>query len=313
MALTLAPLLALPFAGLLIRRAGYRFDAWVLPVALGFHWLLIRGHGTQPVFLLAVALFVLVAAAAAFQGLGMEPAPARRSRQRTIHPKRHVVRANVAEALVPPTPVVRTIALPRPPPTKPVATPLPAEVASPEPPPARTPTVAVEQRALPPRDAAELLDRIEAAASTEQRRTLVERLRSSSESVAHLRTGTDQPGAVVGKAKTTAAHAWGDQRCDGLLVQFDGVAPRDSTVLVVLCDVADAADLLDESARDTVRGAAIVIPSDLAGVKRLGDLGETDARWLARAVFVPLDLLIGDVNAADREAGHGESVTGRPG
>ena len=313
MALTLAPLLALPFAGLLIRRAGYRFDAWVLPVALGFHWLLIRGHGTEPVFLLAVALFVLVAAVAAFQGLGMEPAPVHRSRQRTIHPKRHAARTEVAEAVVPTAPVVRTIALPRPPPSKPVATPLPAAVASPEPSRAKTPTVVVEQRALPPHDAAELLDRIEAAASSAQRRTLVDRLRSTGESIAHLRAVTDQPGAVLGKAKTTAAHAWGDQRCDGLLVQFDGVAPRDSTVLVVLCDVADAADLLDESAQDAVRGAAIVIPSNLAGVKHLADLGESDARWLARAVFVPLHLLIGDVNAADREAGHGESVTGRPG
>ncbi|MEM1450070.1 MAG: hypothetical protein AAGI22_13220 [Planctomycetota bacterium] len=322
MALTFAPLLALPLAGALMRRAGYRYDAWVLPLALAFHWLLFQGLGTHPVYLVLVTLFVLTAGGAACVGLAT---PRRTSRPTLVGDgRRRAEGSDEAEPVkpsfeTPPTPVrpVRSRArtpvppfVPEPPPAAvPAEVEPPVEVAS-EPP--TPPGGAVERVVAPPRDEAELVDRIEACCSDAQRGTLVAGLRSEEEVVALVRTSSDSDRAALGAAHTVRDKVWGPENVDGLVLSFEGVAPRDTTVLVALCDVTDPAEIFDDAERDAARGAAILVPTSLFGVKRLDDGTTADARWIARSVFVPLHLVVGEVDSAGRGPGHGEVVTGRP-
>ncbi|MEM9379954.1 MAG: hypothetical protein AAGB93_08370 [Planctomycetota bacterium] len=320
MAITFAPLFALPLAGALLRRAGYRFDAWVLPLAIAFHWLLLRGLGTHPAYLAAVSLFMLAVAFAAFSGLATTR---RRARLTRLEAGRRSVPTADGE-----TARARSFEAPqtRPRPVRPRArTPVPPFVPAPAPVSAPPPTAAepkpaapvlppggaVERVVAPPRDEAELLDRIEACCSDAQRDTLVEGLRYDEKLTACVRAARDDDRAALGTAQTIRGKTWGPETVDGLVLSFDGFAPRDASVLVALCDVTDPAEIFDVEERDAARGAAILVPTSLLGVKRLE--GDADARWIARSVFVPLHLVVGEVDSAGRGPGHGEVVTGRPG
>lgn len=67
---TALPLLAIPFLWWGLRKLGYRSQAWIVPIGLGFHWLVWRGHGRDPELLVAFAIYLaaVVGSLAAWSG-----------------------------------------------------------------------------------------------------------------------------------------------------------------------------------------------------------------------------------------------------
>ncbi|MEM9800206.1 MAG: hypothetical protein AAGA20_07770 [Planctomycetota bacterium] len=289
MVLTFGPLFSLPFAALLLRRLGFRYDAWVLPVAIGLLWLATRGYGSEPLFVASTAAFVFVALLV----------------ERFVSDTRF-------ERIVP-AGTFRTTSGPRsanaavPRSTRSADAPSTVDEAAPQ----NETLVQAAERTNVPLDGAELVARIDDAASEDQRNELLDALRATGEVVALLRARQSDGRAALGQARATASRPWREGRTKGLLVAFDGIAPAEATVLVVLCDVDDPEKRWTASERDGLRGSALLVPTDLPGVKRLGLVDGETAGWVARAVFIPHHLVIGGVRG-DRGPGRGERVTGRP-
>ena len=117
--------------------------------------------------------------------------------------------------------------------------------------------------------------------------------------------------AARGLARTTRRGRWGSVLTDGLVLEFEGMAPTSATVLAVLCEVVDEDGLFDDPGSSSIGGwsrglplAVVLVPTSLEDVARTGsaDGGSSGDRtvFTARGVFVPLIHLVGERGGVGR-------------
>ena len=117
--------------------------------------------------------------------------------------------------------------------------------------------------------------------------------------------------AARGLARTTRRGRWGSILTDGFILEFEGRAATDATVLAVLCEILDEDSLFSESGSRSTGGwsrglplAVVLVPTALEGVD-MSDVVESGvdgdrAVWSSSGVFVPLIHLIGESEGVGR-------------
>ncbi|MEL6428836.1 MAG: hypothetical protein AAFP22_13745 [Planctomycetota bacterium] len=145
-----------------------------------------------------------------------------------------------------------------------------------------------------------LVDALVSAATPAQSEWLPAALARPDERTRLLEDAASGDDAVVpapGVGQRTDGGPWGASSVPGAFVHFEGRAPGDTTLLAVRVDLASAAGGMSST-------VLLLVPTDLAAVKRLDPRSAPRARWVARAAFVPEHLFIGGPGAGASALDH---------